>query len=333
MRKSRAIGRLLAAIALGGCAGTAPADPFSVTDPSPAGEPEPAEELINKPSPVPIEAKREETDTCEEAPSESDAGIADADFEKHVEELRTRLPKGFKIFVERPFVVIGNESKQKVRQRAAGTVRWTVQRLRQDYFPKDPDHIIDIWLFRDCPTYRKYAMELFGDKPDTPYGYYSESSKAMVMNIATGGGTLVHEMVHPFMDANFPSCPAWVNEGLGSLYEQSSERDGHIWGLPNWRLDDLQKAIRRGKVPTFEFLMSQSRDDFYERDPGTNYAQSRYLLLYLQDQGLLVDFYHRFQAGQNTDPSGLETLRSVVGATDMEAFKKRWEAWVSKLSR
>ena len=25
----------------------------------------------------------------------------------------------------------------------------------------------------------------------------------------TGGGTLVHEIVHPFLRANFPECPAW----------------------------------------------------------------------------------------------------------------------------
>ena len=46
------------------------------------------------------------------------------------------------------------------------------------------------------------------------------------MNIATGGGTLVHEIVHPFVEANFPGCPTWFNEGLGSLYEQSAERKG-----------------------------------------------------------------------------------------------------------
>ena len=35
------------------------------------------------------------------------------------------------------------------------------------------------------------------------------------MNISTGGGTLVHEIVHPFIEANFPACPPWLNEGLG----------------------------------------------------------------------------------------------------------------------
>ena len=56
------------------------------------------------------------------------------------------------------------------------------------------------------------------------------------MNIATGGGTLVHELVHPYVEADFPGAPPWLNEGLGSLFEQSDERDGYIVGLTNWRL-------------------------------------------------------------------------------------------------
>ena len=58
-------------------------------------------------------------------------------------------------------------------------------------------------------------------------------SGAQNFTVATGGGTLVHEIVHPFMRANFPECPAWFNEGMGSLYEQCSEVNGRIAGLTN----------------------------------------------------------------------------------------------------
>jgi hypothetical protein len=148
------------------------------------------------------------------------------------------------------------------------------------------------------------------------------------MNIATGGGTLVHEIVHPFMRANFPQCPAWFNEGLGSLYEQSSSRDGHIIGLTNWRLPALQEAIRAKKVPSFQALTATSSAEFYDQDPGTNYAQARYLAYYLQEQGLLGRFYREFRASAATDPTGYATLRSVLGSPDMGAFQKRWESFV-----
>ena len=121
-------------------------------------------------------------------------------------------------------------------------MKWAVDRLKALYFQRDPEFIIDIWLFRDRESYEEHAEKLFGDKPYTPYGYYSAQHRALVMNIATGGGTLVHEIVHPFMAANFAACPSWINEGLASLYEQSGEENGQIKGFVNWRLDGLQRT-------------------------------------------------------------------------------------------
>ena len=261
------------------------------------------------------------------------APFTDADFQRHVAALKKKTPKeGFTVVIQKPFVVVGDESPAMVRRRALGTVKWAVDRLKRDYFKKDPAEILDIWLFKDKASYRKHTAEIFGDHPDTPFGYYSHRHKALIMNIATGGGTLVHEIVHPFMAANFPACPAWFNEGMGSLYEQSSERRGHIAGLTNWRLAGLQKAIRGGKVPSFKALTATTDDEFYNKDKGTNYAQARYLCYWLQQKGLLVKYYHAFVAAHKADATGYKTLQQILGETEMDAFKKRWETFVLGLT-
>ena len=139
---------------------------------------------------------------------------------------------------------------------------------------------------------------------------------------------LVHEIVHPFIASNFPECPAWFNEGLASLYEQASERDGHIIGLTNWRLAGLQKALRNGKVPSFETLCGTTTHEFYDRDSGPNYAQARYLCYYLQERGLLTKYFHTFRNNSATDTTGYETLLSVLDEDDGSAFRKRWEEFV-----
>jgi hypothetical protein len=257
-----------------------------------------------------------------------------AEFERHVRELKKKLPgEGFTIVVTPPFVVIGDDPPKEVRRRAKDTVQWAVEKLKAAYFTKDPPEILDIWLFKDNESYEKNAEKLFHTKPDTPYGYYSDADKALVMNIATGGGTLVHEIVHPFVAANFPHCPAWFNEGLGSLYEQSGEEDGQIHGYTNWRLPGLQKVIRKQRVPSFQTLCSTTGEEFYEKDKGTNYAQARYLCYYLQQQGLLQKFYRRFHANRQEDPTGYKTLQEVLGRKDkdMAEFQKQWEAYVLKL--
>jgi hypothetical protein len=261
------------------------------------------------------------------AAPEPAAGKADP-FGDHLRALQAKVPEGFTVVVEPPFVVIGDEEPAMVRRRARETVRWAVQRLKALYFEKDPDRILDIWLFKDDASYERHAREIFGDDPTTPFGYFSQTHGALIMNIRTGGGTLVHELVHPFMAANFPACPAWFNEGLGSLYEQSSERGGRIVGLTNWRLEGLQKAVKAGNVPSFKTLTATGDYQFYNEDKGTHYAQARYLCYWLQEKGLLAKFYREFRAGAKDDPTGYEALKRVLGEEDMDAFQKRWEAFV-----
>ncbi len=256
-----------------------------------------------------------------------------ADFAQHMMRLRPKVPKGFTVVIQPPFVVIGDEPPQTVRMRAERTVKWAVDKLKAAYFKDDPRQIIDIWLFKDKASYEKHCRELFGTEPSTPYGFFSHAHRALIMNIATGGGTLVHEIVHPFMEANFPACPAWFNEGLGSLYEQSAERDGQIVGRTNWRLAGLQEAISKNLLPPFRELCTTTTHEFYFKDKGTNYAQARYLCYYLQEVGLLQKYYHAFHAAQQRDPSGYETLKTILGRDEkgMDEFQEQWQAWVLRL--
>jgi len=257
-----------------------------------------------------------------------------ADFAAHVEQLKKKLPSpDFTIVIQPPFVVIGDEPAAEVTQHSEQTVKWAVDKLKLDFFSRDPKEILDIWLFKDAASYERNAVLLFGEKPTTPYGYYSSHHKALVMNISTGGGTLVHEIVHPFIEANFPACPSWLNEGLGSLYEQCGEVRGHIHGYPNWRLPGLQKAIKAGTVPSFKRLTALDTSGFYNDERGDNYAQARYLCYYLQQRGLLVKFYREFHAHQKQDPTGYQSLRKILGRVDMKVFKTQWEKYVLGLQQ
>jgi hypothetical protein len=263
-------------------------------------------------------------------PAASSPSTTNAAFAAHLAHLGKTVPEGFTVIVQPPFVVLGDESPEQVRAHVTHTVKWAVTKLKQDYFPRDPEEIIDIWLFRDHTSYTNYARRLFHDTPTTPFGYYSAQHRALVMNISTGGGTLVHEIVHPFMRANFPACPPWFNEGLASLYEHSAEQDGHIQGRLNWRLPGLEQAIKAGRIISFQQLTGMSETGFYGGASGysEHYAQARYLCYYLQQKGLLVRFYHEFVRSAQRDPTGYATLKRVLGESDMTAFQKKWESFV-----
>ena len=269
-----------------------------------------------------------------EAPAPSPAAAAaPADYGAHVTALRHRLRGGplaeLAIDVELPFVVLAPDAR--TLEAGRDTVRWAADRLERDFFSHRPGRILDIYLFGDARSYERGAEAVTGEEPSTPYGFYASAQGALVMNIATGGGTLVHEIVHPYVEADFPDAPAWLNEGLGSLFEQSGDRDGHIVGRTNWRLAGLQRAIARGHLTGFRALTAMSDREFYAEASGTNYAQARYLMYYLQEHGQLLAFYRAFRAARASDPTGYDTLVAILDERDMAAFQRRWQAWVTEL--
>lgn len=251
-------------------------------------------------------------------------------LETHRQALAKRLEgEGFTVVVEPPFVVVGDESPAKVRARASGFLRWTVTLLEKDWFDKQPEKIIEVWLFKNERTYRRGAKRFFDDEPETPYGYYSPADRALVMNIGPGAGTLSHELVHPYMEANFPDVPAWFNEGVASLYEQPRERDGKLVGTTNWRLPGLQRQLRAADSPGLAALLATSTEEFYGADYDA-YAMARFLCQYLQDHGKLHTFYQRFVASD--DRTGKAALEEVLGMSLAE-LEPRWRTWVLGLRR
>ena len=258
--------------------------------------------------------------------------ISDVEFAAKLDQLRRQMGPGFRTAIVKPFVVASNQSAGAFERTCQQTIRWAVRMLSKDFFSKGPDEIIAIYLFDDERSYEKYAWSLFAERPTTPYGYYSPGHQAMVMNIGTGGGTLVHEIVHPLLAANFPAAPSWFDEGLASLYEQSHQRNGQIAGLLNWRLPVLQDGLRASHFVPLQQLLSTSSEEFYEDPHGMHYAQARYLCYYLQEKHLLRKFYRQFKNNHSADPTGIKTLLRVTGKNSLQEFQTQWLEFLAPLS-
>src|SRR5690606_31700250 len=147
--------------------------------------------------------------------------------------------------------------------------------LEAQYFDKRLDEPVLILLFESAGPYRAFAARHLNDENVPHYGFFRQQDNLMLMNVGTGTGTLVHELVHALIRPDFPGVPSWFNEGFASLFEQCTIDGRTITGLPNWRLAGLQRAIR---ADTLRPLTEMMRDaDFYApRHVGANYAQSRY---------------------------------------------------------
>ena len=258
--------------------------------------------------------------------------LTDQEFAAKLEQTRLQLGPDFRVQIVKPFVVAGNQSAEEFDRICEQTIGRAVSMLNRDFFSRPVKQIVTIYLFNDSQSYRQYSLSLFGQRPGTPFGYYLPAHHAMVMNISTGTGTLVHEIVHPLLAADFPQVPSWFDEGLASLYEQCHERDGKIIGLLNWRLPVFQKGLQAGHLVPLEKLLATSRSEFYADPHGMHYAQARYLCYYLQQQGLLRKFYHKFKAEHAADPTGSATLLSVTGQESLTQLQSDWLDFLAPLN-
>lgn len=247
------------------------------------------------------------------------------DYDEKITELKNLLTEDFIIKGYSSFVIAGNLSETETNNIIYNTIRKAEECFYNDYFEVKPCELITIFLFRDDKTYRYWAENLYDDTDLSPYGYYKPSKKTMLMNISTGGGTLVHELTHAFVRYDFPDIPSWFNEGLGSLYERCSFIEGNITGYINWRLPGLQKAINNKTYTSLIKLVNSTDDEFYGENSGFNYAQARYLCYYLQENGLLKKFYKTFRDRYEEDNTGKKFLEEILDTgliTFDSAFKK-----------
>jgi hypothetical protein len=201
--------------------------------------------------------------------------------------------------------------------------------LQATYFDKQPEQPILILLFETEEPYKRLAKKWFNDD-DVPHFGFFRHDNIMLMNVGTGTGTLVHELVHALMKPDFPAVPSWFNEGLASLYEQCNLGGDTITGLKNWRLPALKQAIKDNKLRSLRELMEDG--NFYRQDlAGLNYAQARYLMMYLQEKGKLKQYYTEFRAKRTEDPTGVKTLEALIGPQSLDEFEQAWRKWVLSL--
>ncbi len=234
-----------------------------------------------------------------------------------------------------PFVLAGDMSVASLEKWRHDTIAPAAEAMANCYFHVPPSEPITVLLFTGEASYNHYAERLFNEHDISVYGYYKPDNRTLVMNIGTGGGTLVHELTHALIAFDFPQVPDWFNEGLASLHEQCRFRDGDdgpwIEGVENWRLPGLQAAIRKQRLRSVESLLVS--DDFRGADEGSNYAEARYLCLYLQRKDKLKSFYREFHARQQTDPRGAKSLLKQFPGKTWGELDRDFQTWVLTLEQ
>lgn len=150
----------------------------------------------------------------------------------------------------------------------------------------------------------------------------------------TRSSVTIHEFTHALHFADQSKRkqphPIWLVEGMGSLFESSSVVKGKLVPRHSARLTGVQRALRRnGTIPWRR--MMQMRQPSFMADASLAYAQSRYMLLYMYEQGALKRFYDDYTTKANFqgDKSAQESFEVVFGKP-IDEVEADWKVWLAK---
>jgi hypothetical protein len=260
-----------------------------------------------------------------------------ADIRRRTEAARVELGARTRTRVEGDVYVFVSPDGGPLFDRTVDFGRDALPAYFHGLFTRPADRAVTAIVFSTREAYHAFCRRRTGHDCDTDYGFYRVGPREIVVNAASGPGTITHEMTHPIVQTDFSQAPAWFDEGIGSLFEMPdvTTTPGEIHGRTNpRRLAHLRHALAspatRGQV-TLEALFAMSDDDFRGKGRELWYAIARTLCQWLDDdQRRLWAFYRAWRDGQKTDPTGEKAFRSVVGKTPAEATAE-WLEWVSRL--
>ena len=248
-------------------------------------------------------------------------------------ELRTQLPAHWIVSSLEPFILSGNLSQQELDFSFRETILPTVRALQRQYFHTPITRPITIILCSSDAVFRQCNLSLDQNERNEYSGIYSRRDRRLIVNISTGDGTLAHELTHALAHADFPKLPEWLDEGLASLFEECEfSLDGsRLIGLENWRVQAARDAIQRGELRLIQDVASTR---FATRDrANVDYAYARSFCLYLQERGLIEEYYRLYHDNATSDPTGLRTLCLLTGGSTPQDIEDGFRGWLMQRSR
>jgi len=159
-------------------------------------------------------------------------------------------------------------------------------------------------------------------------GHYEPSTRTL--ESLSLSDVLIHEFTHALHHGDQALAnqrhPVWIHEGLASLFQRSVTREGRLEMLPGRDLASLQEAVRGHKARPFAALLAMQQQAFMD-DAELCYAESHYIMFYLNQLGKLREFYESYKAGYAADPAGGAALVKTLGKP-LDEIESDWREWV-----
>lgn len=247
--------------------------------------------------------------------------------EKVRADVSAKVTAKFEILISGPWILVTDFDSRTAKTILNEVVNGAAVRVREQLFPRAKyTRPVVIYLLKDTTSYMSWSHRLFQELPPTAQGYYDRREGYIFTQADGGFGPLLHEMVHVMAEADYPGIPAWLNEGLGSLFEEYEQDSDGIAGVNNWRLTRFKQEILAKRPVPLRTLFALDYKSVYGPNSLSYYATARHLMLWLQEQNKVLDFYAALRDSKNADP--VQSLLSVFGKQkSLEQIESELQQW------
>ncbi|MEP6596705.1 MAG: hypothetical protein ABJA71_12200 [Ginsengibacter sp.] len=263
-----------------------------------------------------------------------------------IQKIKSVVNNNYKIDTSGRYVFVTSKNS------SLDSVSYAAERLEQAYMffvnyygLRAPDKLLTVYILPDQIALRQTAKLVHGIQlPDPNIGYSNLSDLGLLgLGDSKHLGTMYHELFHLIIRTDLGDIPAFLDEGLASLYSVSRWDDKKLIGdHRSWRLDELKEARYATdkflKIPPLDKLINYSWDEFDGQETknvcqvAVNYALSNFVMIYLQEKNLLQQMVTAFKnrpfvpLDTAKSKSNVQLFAEVVNDS-IKKFASKFDLW------
>lgn len=221
--------------------------------------------------------------------------------------------------------------------------------LKRDFFDKriavntkNPQPILTVFLFKNRESYvqglRKIGIAVAAEdemnQGAVRNGYYygGRERNYIVANYRDdyelGIATYAHELTHALVKKEFPNVPAWMNEGMATMFGHSRVVNSQLRYIENPSLDRVESALQKGELLPLDELFRLSGKEYSQRRGSTRYYDaSEQFCRFLHSRNQLRLLYHNLRENTGKRETNEEIVRRITGL-DLDSLQEAWHDWL-----